>query len=259
MRAFSSKVAAQTPSSKEQGRKGAIEEDKAQKSDAHVELDYEGVLYEHPLRSRLMRSAFKSGARPCRTAIAAGFSTAITKNASTGASVTTTASSFADWSSFASIFDEVTLVSIDVWMNYDSTGMASANTVAGAFAWDGIDATAPTTSSDIICYPHHVGPFVVPTGGSLTAGSGTSFPMLQGSTTGMWHLRGRPAPMRKRGIQARPEAANLLVPLNTWIPTSTSGLNFGYIKAYFNNPNAVNAGTLGFTVRAQVVFRMRNG
>jgi len=215
----------------------------------------------HTDRVRLLRGmgGKKGGTQQIVTLLAGGFSTSISKAANTAAVITLTASSFADWSAYVGLYDEVTLISGEIWANYDSTGMASSNAASCAFAWDGADGATPTTSSDLICYRDHYGPFIVPTGGSLT-GTGTSFPMAQGSISGFYHMNFAPTKMGSGPLSRRPElSVNAVTPINVWMSVNTGSINFGYLKVFLNNPNAANAGSFGVVCRVKLGFRLRNG
>ncbi len=215
---------------------------------------------EQKIRLLMGVSAKKSGGASGQTVvtlIAGGFSTSISKAAATAATITLTASSFTDFSAYTGLYDEVTLISGEVWCNYDQTGMSSTTSIAGAFAWDPVDATAATNSNDLICYRCHYGPFLIPVGNNALTGN--SWPLAYGSVNGFYHMQFVPVKMGKSGLLQRPELAQQLTPVNAWLPVQTSGLNFGYLKLYLNNPGATNAGSFGVVCRVKVAFRLRNG
>ncbi len=212
-------------------------------------------------RNRLMRGIGRGrGPQEIVTLLGGSYSTSINKNAATGVTITITTSAINGWSSYAGLYDEVTLIGGDFWCNYDSTGMASTVAIVLAFAWDPVDGATPGSGNNLICMRDKFGPVMIPTGGSLTAGSGTSFPMMQGSTTGMFHLPFAPSKMSKSALGRRPElSVSQLTPVNCWLSVNTSNLNFGYLKMYATNPNAAVVGSFGVTVRLKVAFRLRNG
>ncbi len=194
------------------------------------------------------------------TLLGGAFSTSITKNAATASVITLTASSFSDYTAFAGLYDEVTLVSGDIWFTYNSTGMASSTDITGAAAWDGADGATPNGFTDLITYRDHYGPFSVTTGGSMFSSTGTNFPPARGGASGFYHFSFMPSRMGKRGLDRRPElSVNSVTPINTWLSVNTSNINFGYLKLYLSNPAAANAGTLGVTVRVKVGFKLRAG
>lgn len=212
-------------------------------------------------RNRLLRGVGRANASRAQqivTLIAGGFSATITKNAATAVTTTLTAASFADWSSYASLYDEVTLIGGDIWFTYDATGMAPSATVSGAVAWDSVDGATPGSALDLICYRDHCGPINISISDSQTTGQ--VHPVPRSGFSGFYHIPMRPSRMSSKGLGKRPElSVNSLTPVNMWMIVSMSSLNFGFVKAYFGNPNAANAGSIGYIARVKVAFRLRAG
>jgi hypothetical protein len=205
---------------------------------------------------RAVRHAATKSTQAVVANLCGSFAFTVTKNAATTAVVTLLGSSFADWSAYIGLYDEVMLDSGHVHWCYDGTGVAATSSVIGVLAYDPSDSGVSSGFTDLINYRSNSGLRYIGTNQSNanTVSYGVSQP-LGVSGSGFWTWKIRRSPGKQSVVPTSASSAGL----NRWISTATSSLNFGFIKPYLTNPAATTAPVVNMIVVLKLSFRSRNG
>lgn len=215
------------------------------------EEEYGAVALSMP---RLVRSRHIT-LQGCSAQLCGAFAASVTKNAPYNTVVSMVATSFADWSAYVGLYDEVCFKSAVVHWAYDATGTAPTAGVTACVAWDPYDTTASSGYTDLVNYRCNSGlHYIAPNQTNVNAVSyGTSQPFTT-SRTGYWSFSAH-FPSGRSSVPSSTATSGC----NRWISTATSALTFGFVKPYFSNPASTGTPTFQLTVLLRLKFRSRNG
>ncbi len=201
-----------------------------------------------------------------RATLAYAKSSGINKASTTAGVITVNAADFADYSTYADLYDEVLPLKLDIHVLANMSGTGPTTSVGYSAAYSPISASTPGSYLELIATKYTLGPryLALNYGGSYNDTgknyAGSQWPAPH-TPTGMWLIRVHDlVPSRERGLNARP-SANLGALTNftpgMWARSALTSLSFGYLKFYFNNPAATNDGEIVFHIVMEAAFRIR--
>jgi hypothetical protein len=148
-----------------------------------------------------------------------------------------------DWSSYAALYDEVKVHSVTILGSYSYTAFSTALNARTVVSWayDPIDATAPTSSVDQLSASQHAGPWIItsPYVDAATFSTTRGGPWESIPTKGGFHKMKFVVP---KG-HAR-SSANASTFGDEWADTADSGDYWGFLKMYIEAGGT--AGVIGY-------------
>ncbi len=216
---------------------------------------------------RLLRQSNQMGLqRPVHAKLVAALNVVVAKAAATAQVVTLAASGFQDFNTYAALYDEVTVQRGEVRIVFDSCAMGATASIGWALGYDPVDSATVSSYLSIAALRYSTGPMWQPlANGGVFNSAAVNYPgaALPAAVNGLGaftlgftgSLAGGKTALEKRPTV--PTSGSTSHP-GMWMSTSTSSLNFGYLKFYCSSPGSTNTGLVVLHTTLWLAFRTRS-